>query len=363
MKRDCCAKMEKKTGCVQKRQVRLLNIREIARQAGLSIATISRVINHPETVAPETRERVLGILESCNYSPKLAAKPPRKKTGAVVLIVPVLPRYYGILAGIRQVLQANGYQLTICETSGFRGGENGSIRAVAASRPDGVILVRGSEAPPELGPLRQAGIPVVLIGKCADAESENNCSINFQDAAAKLTAHLIDMKYTRIALVQTEADYPEKPQITAGFLQALAAGGLDAGGCPILETEDSVRGGYIVLKEMLAEGEALPQAFFAADDGIAVGIMKAAQEEKLAVPRQLAVAGFTDSEMATVVCPALTTVEHPYERLGTVAARRLIDLIENSELYDIETQEIVLKSKLKIRKSCGNKKNIYEQFE
>ena len=114
---------------------------------------------------------------------------------------------------------------------------------------------------------------------------------------------------------------------------------------------------------MLAEGEALPQAFFAADDGIAVGIMKAAQEEKLAVPRQLAVAGFTDSEMATVVCPALTTVEHPYERLGTVAARRLIDLIENSELYDIETQEIVLKSKLKIRKSCGNKKNIYEQFE
>jgi len=102
---------------------------------------------------------------------------------------------------------------------------------------------------------------------------------------------------------------------------------------------------------------------FAADDGIAVGIMKAAQEEKLAVPRQLAVAGFTDSEMATVVCPALTTVEHPYERLGTVAARRLIDLIENSELYDIETQEIVLKSKLKIRKSCGNKKNIYEQFE
>lgn len=112
---------KKRQDASQKRQVRLLNIREIARQAGLSIATISRVINHPETVAPETRERVLGILESCNYSPKLAAKPPRKKTGAVVLIVPVLPRYYGILAGIRQVLQANGYQLTICETSGFPG--------------------------------------------------------------------------------------------------------------------------------------------------------------------------------------------------------------------------------------------------
>lgn len=150
---------KKRQDASQKRQVRLLNIREIARQAGLSIATISRVINHPETVAPETRERVLGILESCNYSPKLAAKPPRKKTGAVVLIVPVLPRYYGILAGIRQVLQANGYQLTICETSGFRGGENGSIRAVAASRPDGVILVRGYEARRSSGRSGRRGFP------------------------------------------------------------------------------------------------------------------------------------------------------------------------------------------------------------
>lgn len=343
--------------------MRHLNIREIARQAGLSIATISRVINHPETVAPETRERVLGILEACSYSPRLINKTPRKKSGTVILVLPALPRYFGVLSGVRPVLQANGYQLMICETGGFRGGENGCVRTIAAAKPDGVILVRGSETTPELEPLRQDGVPVVLVGKCADTDSENNCSINFQEAAAKMTAHLAGMKYTHIALVQAEAGYPEKPQIEAGFLQALSEEGLDAARCPILEADDSIRGGYVTLKEMLAEGAPLPQAFLAASDEIAIGIMKAAQEEKLAVPRQLAVAGFTDSEMATVVSPALTTVEHPNERLGTVAARRLIDLIENSELYEIETYEIVLKSKLKIRKSCGNKKNIYEQYE
>ncbi|MFR9189339.1 MAG: LacI family DNA-binding transcriptional regulator [Anaerotruncus massiliensis (ex Togo et al. 2019)] len=191
-----------------------MNIREIARQAGLSIATISRVINHPETVAPETRERVLGILESCNYSPKLAAKPPRKKTGAVVLIVPVLPRYYGILAGIRQVLQANGYQLTICETSGFRGGRT---EASARSRPPAGRrdLVRGSKPRRSSGRSGRRGFP--SSGREVRGRGgENSCSINFRDAAAKLTAHLIDMKYTRIALVQTEADY-RKTADPAGF--------------------------------------------------------------------------------------------------------------------------------------------------
>ena len=106
-----------------------------------------------------------------------------------------------------------------------------------------------------------------------------------------------------------------------------------------------------------------PQAVFAVSDELAMGVIKAAREENIPLPEGLAVAGFTGSEAAAVITPALTTMEHPLERLGAVAARRLIELIEDSALYQVETHEIVLKSKLKIRRSCGNRKEIYELFE
>ena len=130
----------------------------------------------------------------------------------------------------------------------------------------------------------------------------------------------------------------------------------------ILEANDSVAGGYRTCREAILTEEP-PQAVFAVSDAMAMGVIKAAREENIPLPDGLAVAGFTGSEAAAVITPALTTMEHPLERLGAVAARRLIELIEDSALYQVETHEIVLKSKLKIRRSCGNRKEIYELFE
>ena len=130
----------------------------------------------------------------------------------------------------------------------------------------------------------------------------------------------------------------------------------------VLEAEDSVVGGYRICREEILT-EKPPQAVFAVSDELAMGVIKAAREENISLPEGLAVAGFTGSEAAAVITPALTTMEHPLERLGAVAARRLIELIEDSALYQVEAHEIVLKSKLKIRRSCGNRKEIYELFE
>ena len=125
--------------------------------------------------------------------------------------------------------------------------------------------------------------------------------------------------------------------------------------------ESVLEGNRICREEILTEEP--PQAVFAVSDELAMGVIKAAREENIPLPEGLAVAGFTGSEAAAVITPALTTMEHPLERLGAVAARRLIELIEDSALYQVETHEIVLKSKLKIRRSCGNRKEIYELFE
>ena len=165
-----------------------------------------------------------------------------------------------------------------------------------------------------------------------------------------------------IWLLQSSGESPEKAAITAGYRQAAAALGLTDRQCRVLEAEDSVVGGYRICREEILT-EKPPQAVFAVSDELAMGVIKAAREENIPLPEGLAVAGFTGSEAAAVITPALTTMEHPLERLGAVAARRLIELIEDSALYQVETHEIVLKSKLKIRRSCGNRKEIYELFE
>lgn len=332
-----------------------MNIRELAKEAGVSVATISRVINHPEAVLSETRDRVQAIIEKYNYDPK----PVNRGRRSITLIVPSALRTQPLLAGVQSVLAPKGILVNLVESAPVPGGTTACIQAAAAAKPIGLLVAGEPDLPPEALP---ADLPVVLIGSYDRLESCNICGINYRDAAEKMLSHLYAMGHRSIWLLQSSRSYPEKAAITAGFQQAAAALGLTPRQCRVLESEDSVAGGYRICREDILT-EDPPQAVFAASDALAMGVIKAAREENISLPEGLAVAGFTGSEAAAVVVPALTTMEHPLERLGAVAARRLIELIEDSALYQVETHEIVLKSKLKIRRSCGNRKEIYELFE
>lgn len=332
-----------------------MNIRELAKEAGVSVATISRVINHPEAVLPETRERVQAIIEKYNYDPK----PVNRGRRVVALLVPSAARAQGLLSGVQSVLAPKGILVNLVETAPLSGGVTACIYAAAAAKPIGMLIAGEPSLAPEVLP---AELPVVLLGSYERLESCNICGINYRDAAEKMVSHLYAMGHRSIWLLQSCGDAPEKAAVTEGYRQMTTALGLIDRQCRILEAEDSVAGGYRICREKILTGEP-PQAVFAVSDELAMGIMKAAREENLSLPEDLAVTGFTGSEAAAVITPALTTMEHPLERLGAVAARRLIELIEDSVLYQVETHEIILKSKLKIRRSCGNRKEIYELFE
>lgn len=332
-----------------------MNIRELAKEAGVSVATISRVINHPEAVLPETRERVQTIIEKYNYDPK----PVNRGRRSVALLVPSAARAQGLLLGVQSVLAPKGILVNLVETAPLSGGTAACIQAAAAAKPIGLLVAGEPTLPPEALP---AELPVVLLGSYDWLENCNICGINYRDAAEKMLTHLYAMGHRSIWLLQGSGDRPEKAAVTAGYRQAAAALGLRNSQCRILEGEDSIAGGYRAAREEILTEEP-PQAVFAVSDALAMGVIKAAREENIPLPEGLAVAGFTGSEAAAVITPALTTMEHPLERLGAVAARRLIELVEDSALYQVETHEIVLKSKLKIRRSCGNRKEIYELFE
>ena len=122
-----------------------------------------------------------------------------------------------------------------------------------------------------------------------------------------------------------------------------------------------MRGGYITAQKLL-QNSALPPALITVSDDQAFGIMKAAQDQQVLIPQQLALACLKDSPMCSIVSPALTSLELPCRRLGMVAARMLFDNIESGEEDSYGPQEVILQPKLKVRRSCGNTKQIYELF-
>ena len=174
-----------------------------------------------------------------------------------------------------------------------------------------------------------------------------------------MTTHLIKMGHSEIFLLVDKAPLVEMQQIADGYRRALRQHSPGAGE-NILTAEDTARGGYLAMQKLL-QNHTIPPALITASDDQAAGVMKAVLDEHISIPENMALACLTDSATCSILDPPVTALETPSRRLGMVAARMLFDSIEGSdELYG--PQEIILQPKLKIRRSCGNTKPIYELF-
>ena len=175
-----------------------------------------------------------------------------------------------------------------------------------------------------------------------------------------MTTHLIKMGQKEITLLLDEAPLVEMRQITAGYRRALREL-LPNAEEQILTEQDTPRGGYLITQRLL-QNDTLPRAMITASSGQASGVLKALQDEKIPVPERMALACLSDSSTCAILEPPLTALESPSRRLGMVAARMLFDNIEDNGEEGIGPQEVILQPKLKIRRSCGNTKPIYELF-
>lgn len=339
-----------------------MNIHEVAEAAGVSVATVSRVINHPEIVAEKTRERVLAVLKRTSYAANAEPRSRRaRKKHAIALILPSLIEYPNVHAGVRAIAALRNCGVQLCLTGYDEADAARNIRALAAQQIDGVILAMDSGAGAAAGKLREAGIPVVLIGGRRSPGDENMCYINYQQSAHKLAQYAADTGNASAVLLLDRQDSDVKASLLEGFRQAWTAAGRPESTLLQAECEPGVQGGYQAACELIEGGA--PALIVAQYDVMAAGVLKAAAEKRVAVPRQLRVIGFHDGPVSTALQPELTSVEQPTYRLGIAAARWLFDILEDQEYFDIEAQEIVLKGRIRIRRSCGNRKTIYELYE
>jgi LacI family transcriptional regulator, repressor for deo operon, udp, cdd, tsx, nupC, and nupG len=324
-------------------------IRDVARELGVSVATVSRALSRPELLRPQTRERVMAVVERLGYRPNLMAQGLRRgQTRAMLLVVPTLsPFFLEILAGAEEVARAADFAVLLSNSNGDPEREETCFDQVVSGRADGIILLTGAlpavyaagkrPLPPlvaVLEPIAQPAVPVIRTDHRA--------------GAAQATQHLIELGHRRIAHIAGSEKVASTAHRREGFCAALAAAGLRLRGELLCPGDFTMRSGAEGMQQLLALQEP-PTAVLCANDEMAFGAIRTLRAAGLTVPEDVSIVGFDDLNLAAFCNPPLTSVHIPRHELGRCAARGLIDQIEGRHVPD----EMVLGTRLMIRESTA----------
>ncbi|MDO4323106.1 MAG: LacI family DNA-binding transcriptional regulator [Lachnospiraceae bacterium] len=333
-----------------------VTIYDVAKAAGVSVATVSRIMKTPEIVKRETRERVMKVIEEMNYQPNALARQLRtQQTNMIIVIVPDIENafYHEIIRGIEAEAEANGYQVLIADLKGQPSLEKYYVEAIQRHQVDGIISISASMAE-KLLEIVTGDYPVVMVVQGIDKENVPNITIDNATAARKMMSHLISIGHKEIAHITSSEALPLYQERLKGYIAALEGNGISVDEELIRKGEASIRGGYEQM-EILIRKKKKFSAVFAAGDTMAIGAIKALKDNGLSVPEDCAVVGFDDIDIASFFEPALTTVRQPKRQMGEVAFRKLLAKIKKESIEDIRT---VLPYEIVIRDSCGYLKRL-----
>lgn len=340
-----------------------MNIKQIAKAAGVSVATVSRVLNHPENVAPATRERIQKIIDEEEYTPNWFAQGlnfNRTKTTGVIVPHMMTPMYMELVSGIEEVARPKGFITFLCNVERDPKMEKEYVEQLMTRKVDGIILMSSALEEKYITMIQKEKIPVVLIGESIAANRFNSVNVDCRAGAVEMVAHLVEVGHRIIALLKGRDPQHETEEMRLGYQNVLRANGIPVDKKKwILEVENTIEGGYIGMKRMLTVDA--PDAVFCTSDEIAYGAMEALKDNGCTIPDDVAVAGFGNNRMSNLIDPKLTTVELPYRKMGIYGARVLFDLIEG-ETPGKDPRHILLQSRLRIRRSCGHQERIGEMF-
>jgi LacI family transcriptional regulator len=330
-----------------------VTIREIADLAGVSIATVSRVVNGRDDVAPETRELVTRVIQEHGYTSNRQARGlSAGRTGLVGLLVPlVYPVYFSaILSGAAEALYEQDLRLLLSPTHHEHDREVSLLDRLVDGMADGALIVLPEESSEELEQLLDQGYRFVVVDPRMPLAERIPCvSATHASGAHQAMRHLLGLGHRRIAMITGRRGWVATEDRRRGYLAALAAAGILAD--PELERESDweIPGGAAAAGDLLDLPEP-PSAIFAFNDNIAIGTIRAAHERGLRVPEDLSVVGFDDTEPATIVSPALTTVRQPLAEMGRMAVTLLMRLLERQRF---ETMRVELATRLVVRESTA----------
>lgn len=325
-------------------------IKEVAKQAGVSISTVSRVFNNTAFVDEPTKEKVLLAAKALHYSPNQAARSLTKsETRTIGLVLPgIFGEYFSeVLRGMDAVASDADYDIMISGAKGITSKFQKSIRAMSG-RVDGLIIMSPIIQGTELRELIPMNIPTVLLNSDEEHPDFDTVNINNSEGAYLAVNHLIRLGHRRIALIKGSENTYDSQQRTEGYRKAIRANGLDQYRVEVSGSFTKVSG-YDAAIQLLAQEER-PTAIFAANDAMALGAMSALQEHSIAVPNSIAVVGFDDIPMSQFSMPKLTTIRVDLNHFGRFAMERVLAAVRQKDVHAVE--HTMLSVELIVRASC-----------
>jgi LacI family transcriptional regulator len=330
-----------------------VTIREVAEAAGVSIATVSRVLNGRDDVSAETRELVARVIREHGYTANRSARSlSAGTTGLVGVLLPlVFPAYFAqILAGAAEALHERDLRLLLSPTGGEHEREVSLIDRLMHGLTDGALIVMPEESSEELRQLQEEGYRFVVVDPLVPLDERiPSVSAAHTSGADQAMQHLLGLGHRRIAVITGPNGWVATEDRRRGYHAAHAAAGI------LPDPELELEGNFEIDGGLKAAGQLLdlpepPTAIFAFNDNIAIGVLQAARERGLDVPGDLSVVGFDDVEHATIVTPKLTTVRQPLAEMGRTAVSLLTRLLERKRF---ETLHVELSTRLVVRDSTA----------
>lgn len=326
------------------------SIKDVARLAGVSTATVSRTLAEPDKVAAQTRDKVRDAIRRSGYVRNELARSFRmQSTQTILVLVPDIgnPFYSLIIQGLEEVARRHGYRLLLGDTQNHPEREGEYLQGVMQRQVDGVISL-GHTLPSPL-PLKD-GRPVPLVMACEYLHDTSVTSVSIDNvAAAKLaTRHLLDLGHRRIAFINGPAATPLSKDRLRGYRAALREAGISYDSALVVRGDFSLASGERATAALL-HGKRKFTALFAASDAMAIGAIKTLRAHGIDVPRAVSVVGFDDIEFAQYVDPPLTTVHQPRRDIGRATMARLIASLDGSAA----PERVVLGHELVVRGSTA----------
>jgi LacI family transcriptional regulator, repressor for deo operon, udp, cdd, tsx, nupC, and nupG len=330
------------------------NIREVAKRAGVSTATVSRVLSRPDVVSPDTRVRVLKAVERLGYAPNSVAKNLRTlKSRKLLVTVPDIanPFFALILQGIEDTAQKNGYAVLLGDTQHDELREERYALMLKQKEADGLIFL-GHRLPKAAAIVVEELSPrcAPIVNGCEFSAELRVPSVHIDNAkaAAEAMTHLYDLGHRRIGIVTGPLLSPLSRDRLQGALASAGARGAEPDTI-VMQGDFSIQSGTQA-GDRLFERTDRPTAVFCFNDEMAMGVIAAARQRGLNVPRDVSVVGFDDIRFAQCVDPPLTTIAQPMRAIGEGTVRLLLDILSGTQLAPVS---ITLPHTLQVRGSTA----------
>ena len=330
----------------------MASIKDVADAAGVSTATVSRVLTNKPHVRPQVRDRVLAVVEAMNYRPNRVARSLRaQKSNVIGLIVADIrnPFFTAVSRSVEDIAYQHQLNVFLCNTDENPAKEKMYLDLMQDQNVAGIILSPTRKLTETFSHTERFNIPTVTIDRRIPDANIDSILIDNVEAAYNLTNHLFDDGHRKIAALLGLDSFTAKER-HKGYARALAEHALEPSREIVHYVRPKEEEGYRMTHELLHLPEP-PDAILASNALLLEGAFRALSESTLAMPDEIALAGFDDPTWATLVKPQVTVIQQPVYEIGKVAAELLIERIAEPERA---AREIILKSKLIVRQSCAH---------